>query len=154
MDIGGIGVNAPMFLKPPEKDPAMELATLTAAARKGKSDPAKPAEPQARFSTKSPAQIDTASMIALQSGEETTGSKAADEFLAFMKKTPEERLRDQILKSLNITEDDLAKMSPEERAGVEEKIKDIIKQKLTPDGEAQSGDAADSKTADMLKLLG
>jgi hypothetical protein len=44
-------------------------------------------------------------------------------------------------------------MSPEERAGVEEKIKDIIKQKLTPDGEAQSGDAADSKTADMLKLL-
>jgi hypothetical protein len=93
-------------------------------------------------------------MIELQSAEETTGSKAADEFLAFMKKTPEERLRDQILKSLNMTEEDLEKMSPQERAGVEQKIKDIIKQKLTPDGEAQFGDAADGKTADMLNLLG
>jgi hypothetical protein len=40
MDIGGIGVNAPMLLKPPEKDPAMELAALNAAAGKGKTDPA------------------------------------------------------------------------------------------------------------------
>lgn len=149
MDVGGIGAGAAMFLKPPEKDPAMGLGAFSTAAGKGKGDPANAAGPQARFSTRQPMMIDSASMVELQSAEETTGSKAADEFMAWMKKSPEERLRDQILKALNITEEDLEKMSPQDRAGIEQKIKDIIKEKLAPDGEAQK---ADTRTAEMLKL--
>lgn len=153
MSVGGIGAgisfSGPLFVKAPDDasaDTFLEAAQMPWA---GKPDPAIPAGPQASFSTRQPMMIDSASMIELQSGEETSGSKAADAFMAWMRKSPEERLRDQILKALNITEEDLEKMSPQDRAGIEQKIKDIIKEKLAPDGEAQK---ADTRTAEMLKL--
>ncbi|MDY0028489.1 MAG: hypothetical protein RBR86_00955 [Pseudobdellovibrionaceae bacterium] len=57
-------------------------------------------------------------------------NSAIAEFLEYQKMTPEEKLRDAILKKLDLTEEDLAALSPEERAKVEEKIKEMIKQEI------------------------
>lgn len=60
---------------------------------------------------------------------------AEDEFMKYMEMTPEERIRDAILKKLGLTEEDLEKMTPEERKGVEQKITDMIKESVTPGNE-------------------
>ncbi|PCK00274.1 MAG: hypothetical protein COA45_00365 [Zetaproteobacteria bacterium] len=60
----------------------------------------------------------------------TTKSSAVEEFLEFMSKTPEERWREQILKSMGLTEEQLAALPPEEREEVEEKIIKIIEDKI------------------------
>ena len=56
--------------------------------------------------------------------------RTREAFLAYAQKTPMERLRDQILQDLGLSEDSLAQMPPEERAAVEDKIRKIIEEKL------------------------
>ena len=63
----------------------------------------------------------------------TTKSGAVEEFLEFMSKTPEERWREQILKSMGLTEEELAALPPEEREKIEEKITAIIEDKVEKD---------------------
>ncbi|MBM3618192.1 MAG: hypothetical protein FJX23_06550 [Alphaproteobacteria bacterium] len=55
---------------------------------------------------------------------------AKAEFKEFMSKDSSERLREQVLLALGITEEDLAAMSPEERMKVEMKIAAIIEEKI------------------------
>ncbi len=55
---------------------------------------------------------------------------AITQFLEYQKMTPEEKLRDAILKKLGMTEEDIAALSPEERAKIEEKIKDMMKEEI------------------------
>ncbi|MGZ3274372.1 MAG: hypothetical protein ACXU82_07155 [Caulobacteraceae bacterium] len=52
---------------------------------------------------------------------------AVSEFLDYAKKTPAQRMRDAVLKSMGLTEDDLKAMSPEKRKAVEETIRQKIK---------------------------
>jgi hypothetical protein len=66
----------------------------------------------------------------------------AAEFLDYMKKTPAQRLHDDILKQLGLTEDEVDKLPPAERQKVEDKIADIIKKKLTGEQENASATAA------------
>ena len=54
----------------------------------------------------------------------------ADKFLEFMNKTPEEKMREAVLKELGYTEEQLASMSPQDRAKAEAKIKDTIEKKI------------------------
>lgn len=56
-------------------------------------------------------------------GERIDGGKsdAGDEFLEDMKGSPEERLRDRLLKALDVTEEDLEAMPLDERLAIEEK---------------------------------
>ena len=56
-------------------------------------------------------------------------SNAVAEFLAYAKETPAQQMRDSILHQLGLTEDDLKAMSPKDRAKVEQKIADLVKQK-------------------------
>lgn len=60
-----------------------------------------------------------------------SGSSAIDDFREFLKKSPIERLRDQILAAMGITEEDLAAMPPEKREAVlkevAERVKDALK---------------------------
>lgn len=68
---------------------------------------------------------------ALAQADDTDASdKARDAFLAYAKKTPLERMRDQILNALGYTEESLKQASPEERAAVEDKIRLLIEEKL------------------------
>ena len=54
----------------------------------------------------------------------------AEKFKEYMDKSPEELMREQILKELGYTEEQLAGMSPEDRAKAEEKILDRLKMKI------------------------
>ncbi|MBB5046692.1 hypothetical protein HNR60_001440 [Rhodopseudomonas rhenobacensis] len=51
-----------------------------------------------------------------------------EKFLAYAKMTPAEKLRDAILKSIGVTEEELKNMSPKEREAIENKIKEKIKE--------------------------
>lgn len=50
------------------------------------------------------------------------------EFLDFMNKTPEERMRIQILLSLGLTEEEFEALSPEDQLKVEQKIVEVIRE--------------------------
>jgi hypothetical protein len=85
---------------------------------------------------------------ACAAGSGTTGSNSAavsqdnsvvQDFLNYAKESPAERLRDSILKSMGLTQDQLDKMPPAQRQAVEKKIEDIIKQKLQQDGGGNPG---------------
>ncbi len=59
--------------------------------------------------------------------EEETHS-VVDEFLEFASMSYEEKVRAMILKSAGVTEEELAAMSPEERAKIEEKIREKVEE--------------------------
>ncbi|KRB50432.1 hypothetical protein ASE04_16205 [Rhizobium sp. Root708] len=94
----------------------------------------------------------SSTMWALQASGTTTmdgtedASKARhdaviSEFTELADKTPAERIRDSVLKSLGITEDELASMPPEERAAVDKQIADELKRQLTGDDSKDKPDA-------------
>lgn len=71
----------------------------------------------------------------LSFGEKTantlfTAQTIAEQFKEYMDKSPEELMREQILKELGYTEEELAGMSPEDRAKAEEKILERLKIKI------------------------
>lgn len=55
---------------------------------------------------------------------------AADIFLQEIQKDPIERMREQILEELGLTEEDIGQMSPDERRAVEDRISTMIEEKL------------------------
>ena len=61
-------------------------------------------------------------------GESAAGLErsAKDIFLDYMKKSPAERMMEDILRSMGLTKEDLAKMSPEERSKIEALIKEKV----------------------------
>ena len=64
-----------------------------------------------------------ASAAARNSGADT----AISDFLNYAKETPAQRMREAILKSMHLTEDDLKNMSPDQRKAVEDQIAQKIK---------------------------
>jgi len=67
------------------------------------------------------------------SGKSKLASKDNDivqQFLDYANKDPIQRLRDSILKSMGLTEDDLKNMSPEQQKAVEQKIEQLIQEQL------------------------
>jgi hypothetical protein len=72
-----------------------------------------------------------------QANEDSASKKSSVEadFLKYAKMTPFDRMRAGILKSMNLTEDDLAKMSPDQQKAVEEKIRDAIEKQLEKQGQ-------------------
>jgi len=77
-------------------------------------------------------------------------SSAVKEFMAYMEKTPEERIRHQILAQMGLTEEELEAMPPEERAKVEEEIVEKIKDMIKEGGEkAENNNTAPLSTEGM-----
>lgn len=68
-------------------------------------------------------------------------TSAKDEFLKFQAMTPAEKMRAMMLAKLGVTEEQLKAMSPEERAKVEQKMKDMIKQQVQNDPEKKGEDS-------------
>ena len=73
------------------------------------------------------------------------GAQAVQDFLGLVNETPAQQMRDQILRSMGLTEDQLKAMDPKERAKVEEKIKEMIKEKVQESTEKKTGVAVDIK---------
>jgi len=61
---------------------------------------------------------------------EISAPSATDIFLEEARKDPMERLREQIMKELGISEADLAAMPPEERRAMEDRIRQLIEEKF------------------------
>lgn len=72
-------------------------------------------------------------------------SSAREEFMKFQAMTPAQRMRAMMLSKLGVTEEQLKAMSPEERAKVEQKLKDMVKQQALsdPDKKGKTGLVAD-----------
>ncbi|HOZ27017.1 MAG TPA: hypothetical protein PLH23_06930 [Hyphomonadaceae bacterium] len=136
MQVGGLGGPAAILLNSLGKTAESASGIPFAPTKTGQNDPAKPAVSNTSFPTSSPVALGAEGLRALQETEEPAAPSAADQFLELMKKSPEERLRDSILKSLGLTEDDLNSMPPEKRKMIEEMIAEKIKEQITPvDGE-------------------
>lgn len=80
--------------------------------------------------TESSSSTSSVSSASVSAPASSKSSSAIAEFLEYQKMTPEEKLRDAILKKLDMTEEELAALPPEERAKVEEKIKEMMKQEI------------------------
>lgn len=165
MQIGGLGGAAAIWLNSVGKTAAPGASEIFPTDRTGQKEQAKAAATNTSFPTAPPVNLGAAALLALQQGDapataaasdeaaEELGSSAADEFLDYMKKTPEERLRDKILKALGVTEEDLEAMPMEERMAIEEKIADIIKETLVPKEVARGAGPTDAGTSfeDLLQ---
>lgn len=101
-----------------------------------------------------PARIDTAAIPAgldpyrsaesdprfeAQLAAQQTRDAARAAFREEIEKTPMERLREEIMESLGLDEDDLNAMAPEERRAIEEQIARLIAERLTQTAQASSG---------------
>ena len=91
-----------------------------------------------------PASSGSASLGAGPSGGSSANDPVA-QFLAYARETPAQQMRDSILHQLGLTEDDLKAMSPQDRAKVEEKIKDLVRQKVEQATEKKTGVLVDVK---------
>jgi hypothetical protein len=63
----------------------------------------------------------------------TPKENVREEFLSYARMSPMERMRTSILKSMNLSENDLNAMSADARKKVEEKIEELIKQEIEKD---------------------
>jgi TPP-dependent pyruvate/acetoin dehydrogenase alpha subunit len=76
-------------------------------------------------------------------GNATTAAKSPEEkFLDYAKKNPAEKMRDALLSSIGVTEEELKNMSPEQQQEIEQKIADKIKEavnKKTENGGSAKG---------------
>ncbi|MGR4932269.1 hypothetical protein ACIPUD_36540 [Bradyrhizobium sp. CAR08] len=70
-------------------------------------------------------------------------SSAVQDFLKYAKMNPFDRMRANILRSMNVTEADLQRMTPEQRSSVEQKIKEAIEREMSEKKGQQPGSLVD-----------
>jgi hypothetical protein len=144
--LGGTVEKAPTAKNPGEWQPtemkwtydyaAMEAAQKERDARFNATQAAVDAGAKTRADTQILGQRDIADR------QRADSEAAIRKFLDFQQKTPEEKIRAQILASLGLTEDDVKNMSPEQQQALEEKISAIMKQKMEEERQKQQAEAA------------
>ena len=82
---------------------------------------------------------------------EIEAPSATELFLEEARKDPIERMREQIMEELGLSEADLAAMSPEERRATEDKIREMIEEKFRQASGA--GDQRAESNGEMLQQL-
>lgn len=85
------------------------------------------------------------SPLTMTSGKVTSELKpnVEEEFLEIARMSPAERLRMQILESMNLSEDSVASMDPEARDAIEDEISRRMMQALTGKDDAEPGSLVD-----------
>lgn len=83
------------------------------------------------------AKADSGTKYAAAAGNPNASGNAADELEAYVKMTPAQRMRYELLKKLGVTEEDLGKMTPDQRKGVETKLAALVKQEMAKAQKAQ-----------------
>lgn len=169
MQIGGFNSAGAIWLNSLGKTGAQSGSEIFPTDRAGQKEPAKPAAANTHFPTTPPVSLGAEMLLALQQPEappagaanaavddapaEPLESSAEDQFLDYMKKTPEERLRDKILKALGLTEENLEAMPAEERLAIEEKIAEIVKETIVPDEVTRGAKAEPGQASPFSTLL-
>lgn len=64
------------------------------------------------------------------SGTTSQGDSVVQDFLDYAKMTPAQRMRDEILKSLGLTEQQFKELSPAQQQAVNQKIEQIMQQQI------------------------
>lgn len=88
---------------------------------------------------------------ALEDGMSVKPPTAEELFLKEARKSPIERMREQILESLGLTEESLAQLPPDEKRAMEDKIAKMIEEKLRESAGAEPG--AEASNASMIELV-
>jgi hypothetical protein len=101
-----------------------------------------------------PIQLSMDMLLALQGEQEPESAveelkepTAEELFLKEARKSPMERMREQVMKDLGLTEEALAAMPPEEKRAAEDKIRDMIEEKLR---QGMRGDAPAETAGDVV----
>lgn len=135
------------------------LQMLFGAKEREKAAPAELFAPERPAETARPAQtlpgsaanISFDSLLFLQTEEAAEPAikapTAAELFLKEIEKDPIERMREQILEALGLSEEGLAQMSPDERRAVEDQISAMIEEKLR---QSNGADRAPETQAEAL----
>lgn len=102
-------------------------------------------------------QLSFDNILALQSlGQEEEPSQltemsATEKFLKEAQKTPMERMREQVLASLGLSEDALSQMPPDERRAAEDKIREMIEEKIRQG--MNGGDKSPASNAEIMEQV-
>jgi hypothetical protein len=117
-------------------DPAAQLAAHQAAAASG----------QTYYQAQALGQNDEGTKNMLMVGGNPTeeledSNSAIAEFLEFMKMSPAERMRAQILKEENLTEEEYAALPPEKKAAIDQKIRERVEAFLKKQTDPSSSEA-------------
>ena len=94
--------------------------------------------------------------VALQATDASTVPKAGEstamaDFKDYMSKTPEQRLRDSILKEMGITEEDLKAMPPEKQLAVGKEIAERLQDKIKlAQAEKENGSSSEKSGAQVV----
>ncbi|MGX1352541.1 hypothetical protein AB7M49_006150 [Bradyrhizobium elkanii] len=75
-------------------------------------------------------------------GGSSLGDTVEQKFLKYAQMSPMDRMRANILKSMGMSEEDLKNMTPDQRAAVEQKIKELIEQAFQKNA-GKAGQAVD-----------
>ncbi|MDF3934428.1 hypothetical protein P3W75_17505, partial [Pseudomonas citronellolis] len=81
------------------------------------------------------------------------GTGSLDQFLAYMKLSPGEKLRYSVMQDMNVTQDQLDAMPAEERERVENEIAQRIREKITQQADSGSQPVAPTATPVALKQM-
>jgi hypothetical protein len=153
MTIGAIGANASLLLTLQAKSRA-DVASFGPNAIMPQANPAGPLS-ILPISSAQPLSFD--SVLALQRLDEepqTISAPSVEElFLQEARKSPMERMREQVMQALGVSEEELAAMPPEERRAMEDKIRELIEEKLRQGMNADKG-APESNSAMLQSLIG
>ncbi|MEQ1817425.1 MAG: hypothetical protein ABL871_02350 [Terricaulis sp.] len=114
------------------------------------------AGPLSILPSSSAVQLSFNNILALQSlaSEEPaqlTEMSATEKFLKEAQKTPMERMREQVLGALGLTEEALAQMTPDERRSAEDKIRQMIEEKIRQG--VNGGDKSPDSNAEMMEQI-
>ncbi len=150
MSIGAISTNPLLFLSARAENRAPNAQSV---APQSTNTPANSAAPLSILPRSSAIQLSFENVLALQSliepEPELTEMSPTEIFLQEAQKSPMERMREQVLEQLGLSEESLAQMSPEDRRVAEDKIRQMIEEKIRQ--AMNGGDEAPQSNAEMLQ---
>jgi hypothetical protein len=151
MNIGAVGSISSLLLNSLAKTRGDAPAQISTALP----PPVKSAERPTILPISSAQPLSFESILQLQTLDEPEAEieapSAADLFLEEARKDPIERMREQIMEELGLSEADLAAMSPEERRATEDKIREMIEEKFRQASGAR--DQRAESNGEMLEQL-
>ncbi|WP_282363992.1 hypothetical protein [Pseudomonas sp. PS01297] len=92
--------------------------------------------------------------VMLQASASSTGTaaktSATDEFKDYMSKSPAQRIREQLLKEMGLTEDDVKAMPPEKQQAITDQITALMQQKEAIKQAAAQQQVAEKRSTDLV----
>ncbi len=154
MNIGAIGANPLLSLVSRAQNAGASAGVLAPVNTEAA---ANSAGPLSILPSSSAQPLSFESILALQSiGQEEEPAQlsemsATEKFLKEAQKTPMERMREQVLASLGLSEDALSQMPPDERRAAEDNIREMIEEKIRQG--MNGGDKSPASNAEMMEQV-